>query len=228
MADVMDIMGLDDFEQENTAMDDINSETINLVCTLIDESGSMGGNIQEMNYNQSSFKDALANSKEADEMLVAKGTFSNSNVVIGGYKKIEEFDTTYKASGMTPLYDAIIIGAEKLVSYRTYLKDQGMNVKAVFAVFSDGEDTSSRNSLSEARRFVENLNSLEIPTAFIAFGNSAINEATNLKFKSILKIDSNTPDPASALRHAFDVLSKSTIKSVSVVGNNVSDDLFTM
>jgi uracil DNA glycosylase len=103
-----------------------------------------------------------------------------------------------------------------------------MNVKAVFAVFSDGEDTSSRNSLSEARRFIENLNSLEIPTVFIAFGNKAIIEATNLKFKSILKIDSNTPDPASALRHAFDVLSKSTIKSVSVVGNKGSGDLFTM
>jgi uncharacterized protein YegL len=113
MADVMDIMGLDDFEQENTAMDEINSEIVNLVCTLIDESGSMSGNIQEMNYNQSNFKDALANSKDADEMLVAKGTFSNSNVVIGGYKKIEEYDTNYKASGMTPLYDAIVIGAEK-------------------------------------------------------------------------------------------------------------------
>lgn len=224
MVDTMDIMGLDEvMEQENTSMDDINSENINLIFIAIDESGSMGGYIPDMKSNLKEFKTALTESKEADEMLVARANFHDSNIDIGGYKKIDDFDTSYDVFGMTPLYDVVMEGSEKLVNYMTYLKNQGMRVKAVFAVFSDGEDTSSRASVSQARNVITNLNGMEVTTAFISFGSSAMSEAKNMQFKNILQVGSS----ASELRKAFDCLSKSVIESSkSVVAQQ--DDFFTM
>ena len=222
--ETMDILGLDDIEQENTSMDDINSENINLIFIAIDESGSMGGYIQDMKKNLSEFKSALTDSKESDEMLVARANFHDSNIDIGGYKKIEEFDTAYNVYGMTPLYDVVVDGAEKLVNYMTYLKNQGMRVKAVFAVFSDGEDTSSKNSVSQAKNVITDLNSKEVTTAFISFGSSAIREAKNMQFKNILQVGSS----ASELRKAFDCLSKSVIESSKSVVAQADDDFFMM
>jgi len=223
MTDVMDIMGMDEMEQENTSMDDLNSENIDLIFIAIDESGSMGGYIQDMKNNLTEFKTALTDCKESDEMLVARADFHDRDIIIGGYKKIEEFDTSYNTYGMTPLYDVVVEGSEKLVNYMTYLKNQGMRVKAVFAVFSDGEDTSSKTSISEAKNVIMNLNGMEVTTAFISFGSGAMREAKNMQFKNILQVGSS----ATELRKAFDVLSKSVIESSkSVVAQ--ADDFFTM
>lgn len=225
MVDTIDVMGLDEIEVENTAIDDINSEVVNLIFVAIDQSGSMGSYVADMKKSLTNFKTALEGSKEVDEMLVARANFNmyKNDIMVGGYKKITEFDTNYRTSGMTPLYDVVIEGAEKLNNYMTYLKDQGMRVKAVFAVFSDGEDTSSQASISEARNAIVDLNNKEVTTAFISFGSEAITEAEKLQFKNKLQVGSTE----SELRKAFDCLSKSVIESSkSVVGNQ--DNFFTM
>jgi uncharacterized protein YegL len=157
-------------------------------------------------------------------MLVARANFNENVVDVGGYKKIDQFDITYQASGMTPLYDVVAEGTEKLTTYMTYLKEQGMRVKAVFAIFSDGDDTSSRCALQEAKANIEALNKQEITTAFIAFGGEAKREADRLGFRNILNI---TNSNASELRKAFNCLSKSVIEaSKSVVAKD--DDFFNM
>jgi uncharacterized protein YegL len=142
---------------------------------------------------------------------------------IGGYKKIQEFDEEYDAYGMTSLYDVIIEGKEKLVKYIEYLKEQGMRVKAVFSIFSDGEDTSSKSSFSSAKQAIEELNKLEITTAFISFGNEAKREAKDLDFKNILTMN----ESSSELRKAFNCLSKSVIESSKSVLPD-EDDFFTV
>jgi len=234
MADVMDILGLDDMEQENTSMDDLNSESISLIMTNIDQSGSIEQNhlTGTMRKCLASFKKDISESKEKDEMLVAKGTFNNSDINVSGYKKIEEYDVSYISRGGTPLYDSIILTTEKLINYMTFLKDQGMRVKAVFSVFSDGEDTTSRATLSQAKKSIEKLNQMEVTTAFIGLGAEAVAEAKRLQFVNIFDIidakKSMTPEQiASTLRRAFNVLSKSVIESSkSVVAQ--ADDFFTM
>lgn len=223
MADTMEIMGLDEeIEQENTSMDDLNSENINLIFIAIDQSGSMHPYIQEMKNNLNEFKTALTDSKESDEMLVARANF-DSNIIIGGYKKIEEFDTSYESNGCTTLYDVVIEGSEKLSNYMTYLKNQGMRVKAVFAVFSDGEDVGSHATINQAKNAIVELNGKEVTTAFVSFGSGAMREANNMQFKNILQVGSS----ASELRKAFDVLSKSVIESSKSVVSQ-ADDFFTM
>ena len=216
----IEIDGLDDIEIENTSVEDIDSENINLIFLGIDQSGSMNSFSRDMKHSLNEFKDALTNSKEADEILVARANFEDY-IDIGGYKKIDEFDTAFRAGGCTAMYDAITEGTEKLKEYRQYLKDQGVRVKAVFAIFSDGLDNSSNNKFSDANRSIDFLNNEEITTAFISFGGAATKEAQDLGFRNILDVTSS----ASELRKAFNCLSKSVIESSkSVVADG--DDFF--
>lgn len=214
------IEGLDEVEIENTSAEDLDSENVCLIFIGIDRSGSMGHYTGDMRACLAEFKAALTDSKEADEILVARADFDDK-IVVGGYKKITEFDTDFYASGMTALYDVIVSGTEKLKEYREYLRKQGVRVKAVFAIFSDGEDTASHENFSEAKKCVEFLNREEITTAFVNFGGGAKAEATDLKFRNILDVSSS----ASELRQAFNCLSKSVIESSkSVLADG--DDFF--
>lgn len=204
----MEIDGLGDIETENTSVDDLESENVNLMMIGIDGSGSMGSYIGDMSNCLSDFKDALENSKEANEILVARADFRD-DVKIGGYKAINEFDTSYRTGGCTAMYDCIVEGSAKMMEYRKYLRDQGVRVKCVFAIFSDGYENGSNADLSTARQAIENLNREEITTAFISFGSEAQQEAKKLGFTNLLTVGSS----ASELRRAFNCLSKSVIES---------------
>lgn len=220
----IEIDGLDEIEVENTAVDDLESESINLIFLGIDESGSMtpykaSG---DMTSCLTEFKTALEDSKEADEILVARADFAD-DIKIGGYKKISEFDTGFDVYGCTAMFDTIVEGSDKLKGYRKFLKEQGMTrVKAVFAIFSDGLDNQSSHSFSEAKQAVEFLNSEEITTAFISFGGQATQTAEDLGFRNILDVASS----ASELRKAFNCLSKSVIESSKSVLSDDGDDFF--
>lgn len=218
----IEIDGLDEIEVENTAIDDLDTESINLIFIGIDESGSMESYIADMKNCLSEFKAALTDSKEADEILVARADFSNT-AIIGGYKKISEFDTSFDVDAMTAMFDTIVGGSEKLKEYRRFLKEQGMSrVKAVFAIFSDGVDNFSKFSFNEAKRAIELLNGEEITTAFISFGGQATQTAKDLGFRNILDVASS----ASELRKAFNCLSKSVIESSKSVLSDDGDDFF--
>lgn len=218
----IEIDGLDEIEVENTAVDDLDSENINLIFLGIDESGSMGSYIGDMQNCLKEFKAALTDSKEADEILVARADFSDT-INIGGYKKISEFDTSFDVYGCTAMFDTIVDGSGKLEEYRKFLKAEGMSrVKGVFAIFSDGLDNQSVHSFSEAKRAVEFLNSEEITTAFISFGGAATQTAKDLGFRNILDVASS----ASELRKAFNCLSKSVIESSKSALSDDGDDFF--
>jgi hypothetical protein len=214
----INVMGLDEIEAENTSIDEIDSEVVNLIFVGIDASGSMSSYVSDMKGALKDFKDALSNSKEADEILVARADFE-STIDIGGYKKITEFDTSYSTNDMTRLYDTVVEGTDKLFTYMNCLKQQGMRVKAVFAIFSDGCDNYSNSSVSEAREAIKKLNDEEITTAFISFGSSAKGIAKSLDFKNELSVGGS----ASELRKAFNCLSKSVIESSKAVLNNPED-----
>lgn len=205
----LEIDGLfDDIESQNTAIDDLESENVNLMMIGIDQSGSMYKYTNDMINCLKEFKDALENSKESNEILVARADFDD-DVNIGGYKSIEEFDTNFSDNGCTAMYDCIVQGSQKMLEYRKFLRDQGVRVKCVFAIFSDGYENGSTTTLSMAKQAVANLNNEEITTAFISFGSDAQQEAEQLGFKNLLTAGRS----ASELRRAFNCLSKSVIES---------------
>jgi len=219
---VMEIEGLDAIEIENTSIDDIDSENVNLIFVGIDKSGSMFPYKDDMRACLKDFKAALEGSKEADEMLIARADFSN-DVSVGGYKKVCDFDTDFNAGGCTVLHDVIVEGTDKLLKYLAFLKDQGMRVKAVFAIFSDGINEGSIRSAHEAKNSVSKLNEVEVTTAFISFGGTAAGTANDLGFRNVKSVGSTV----SELRKAFNCLSKSVIESSkSVVADG--EDFFQM
>jgi hypothetical protein len=217
------VVGLDDIGQINTSIDQISGEVVNLIFVAIDGSGSMSSYVSDMKKCLSEFKNAITNSKEVDEILIARADFA-SFINVGGYKKVVDFDIDYDADGNTLLYDVITEGFQKLLQYIDYLKNQGVRVKIVFSVFSDGEDNGSRKSLNDAKHCVEELSRKEITTAFISFGQGAMNIAKSLSFKNILNVSSS----ASELRKAFDVLSKSVISASKSVVKPADGDFFKM
>lgn len=216
-----DILGLDDVEAFNTPIDDIETESVCLMVILIDISSSMTPYMSIMKDSLESFKQAILDSKEADEILVARGNFGDT-VSISGYKNIKEFDTSYNLETMTSLYDMVALANQRLVEYMDLLKNEGVRTKAVFAMFSDGEDTNSKTNVSDARSIIQDLNQKEITTAFVSFGwfGGADRTAQQLGFKNILKTGSS----ASELRKAFNCLSKSVIESSKSVAPD--DDKF--
>jgi hypothetical protein len=212
------ILGIDEIESKNTAVDDLGTENVNLIFIGVDCSGSMDCYVSDMGKELTDFKDAILNSKEADEILLARANF-NDRVDICGYKKVDDFEVNYSAGGNTKLYDTIVIGGNELENYiENYLKKQGMRVKAVFAVFSDGDDTASLKSFQDAKAVIEMLNKKEIVTAFICFG-TADTMAKYLGFKNILRLGSSKSD----LRRAFSCLSKSVIQNSKSVLNKTAD-----
>lgn len=215
------IDGLEEVEVANTSIDEIDSENINLIFVGIDKSGSMGQYQHDMVKALGDFKDALTASKECDEILVARADFADA-ATVGGYKRITEFDTSYDTGGCTAMYDTIIDGTDKLKEYRDFLKNEGMRVKAVFAIFGDGLDNQSQpGGFAKAKQAIAYLNNEEIVTAFISFGGQATQEAKDLGFRNILDVSSS----ASELRRAFNCLSKSVIEnSKSAVSKQ--DDFF--
>lgn len=216
----MTIDGLEEIELENTSIDEIDSENINLIFLGIDQSGSMAAYDRDMKQALQEFKNALLNSGEAEEILAARANF-DSGIQVGGYKRLEEFHTGFTAGGCTALYDAAAEGTRRLRDYRGFLKKEGMRVKAVFAIFSDGKDNGSKHTFSDARQAVQFLNDEEITTAFISFGGAAAKTAQDLGFRNILDVSSS----ASELRRAFDCLSRSVIESSkSVLADE--DDFF--
>ncbi len=208
-----------DIEKFNTPVDSIEQAEVMLLFVGIDTSSSMEDYESSMHKALQDFKESMQDSKEEDQILIARANF-NGEVDIAGYKSIHQFDTSYNPDGMTSLYDCICIGSEKMLEYMTMLKKNGMHVRGVFSIFSDGVDNNSSNSISKAQIALNNLKKKEIATAIICFGSEAEGIGQSLDFKNILEVSSSP----SELRKAFNVLSKSAIATSKAAG--AADDVF--
>lgn len=218
----INIYGLDEVDVVNTSIDELETESLTLVFLGIDASGSMHPYRAIMIDELGKFKDAIINSKSEEEVLIARADFAHW-LDICGYKKIKDLDLDYQPAGNTRLFDTIQLGSKELLDYMNELKDQGMRVKAVFTIFSDGEDNDSKFNFSDAKRTVGLLNQIEVVTAYIAFGPDGLRVGEQLGFKNVLQVG-NTE---SELRAAIEVLSKSVIsQSKSVVAK--TNDFFTI
>ena len=204
------IDGLDEKYADNVDVDEVTSPTIMLVDFIIDRTGSMGWYERVMRECLEHYKNAICNSKQADEMLVSKTLF-NEVIETGGYVKPEDFNTDYDADGCTRLYDAIIDRRQRMLDYMEQLRDNGTNARACMIILTDGMDNDSRYNVSDARQAVQDLISKEITVAFIAFGNEAFGIADKLgiKQKNVREVSNDE----SELRKVIDLVSKSAISA---------------
>ena len=208
--------------EQNTDIDELDSESVTLMGLAIDHSGSMMGYSDAMKAALEESKDAFKGSKNADEILISRIAFSEE-VKASGYVKIDEMSTEYPEDGiligMTSLYDAIVTQGDSIRKYRKYLKENGSLVHAVFAVFTDGLDNTSRHSLADAKKMIQELQRDEIVVCMVEFGTEAhgIAEALGINKKITCKAT------AHELREAFVMISKSVVSVSQNTGSNDAD-----
>ena len=224
--DNMVVDGLDETYAENIDVDEVMSPSVLLVDFIIDRTGSMDMYERVMQECLEHYKQAICNSKQADEMLVSKTLF-NTTIETGGYVAPEDFNTDYSTWGCTRLFDAIIDRRQRLLDYMEQLKNNGTNTRAVMVILTDGYDNDSQYRASDARKAVQDLISKEITVAFIAFGQDAFGVADNLgvKPKNVREVSNDE----SELRKAIDLVSKSAIsasKKASAGAGNSDDGFF--
>lgn len=213
------ILGLDDID--NVEVQDLETEDVNLIHLGIDCSSSMTGFEQMMQEELEKFKQEIGSSSTVDQILIARSNFSD-DLEIGGYHKVADLNTDYVLGQMTVLYDTIVNGSIEMLKYIDELKSQGMRVNGVFAIFSDGEDTKSKSSISEAKQSILELNKREIITAYMEFGNVAAGMGAKLGFKNVLK----TGGSGDELRQMFGVLTTSVIQHSQLSVPSQDDDFF--
>lgn len=221
--DNITIDGLDEVYGTNVDVDEVLSANMMLVDFRIDGSGSMSWYERAMRECLEHYKDAISNSKQADEMMVAKTVF-NGTIRTGGYVAPEDFDTSYNAYGNTRLYDAIIDGRKRMLDYMEQLRNAGTNVRACMVILTDGVDVGSQYRIGDARQAIEDMISKEITVAFIAFGQDAFGIADQLGIKK--QNVKEVSNDESELRRIIDLVSKSAISASKKASSGVggSDD----
>lgn len=227
----IDIREIDEigFDEMNLGVDDIENENQTLICFVIDESGSMGGNQTTMVQEVENFKQAVIDSKVADEMLVSFITFGNGNIATTGYQRVQDISFAYRPDGSTPLHDAIITAQKQLYDgagngYLEKLRSNGVSAKAAIAILSDGWDNDSRYSANDAKKAIELLKYAEIGVSFTAFGADAKGIAANLGVDPAGITDTGA-DPH-AIRARFNAASKSAISASKSAGTGTSNTFF--
>ncbi len=146
-----------------------------LVSVVIDMSSSMSPHSRAVIEAYNTMQKALADAKAAGAILTTTWTFSDSLSLLSGFeavgKKPPLTGTTYRPSGGTALYDAVLAAMTGLVSYGQALWDGGIPTRRVLFVLSDGEDNSSRATAATVERAARALAQDEAYTlAFAGFG----------------------------------------------------------
>lgn len=219
------IFGGDDYDLgNNVQIDDLESERQTVFAFYIDKSSSMTPHEAVMPGCIDIVKEAIINSKSEDEFLVSLTLF-NHEVSRSGYKNIRDIDNAYVASGGTALYDAIVGAKESLYNeektgYINVLRKGNITTKGIFAILSDGKDEHSVLKKCDAKRATEYMNSKEIITVFIAFGDKAKGIGEELGFQHVLESGETNEK---TLRNIFEIVSKSAI---SASKNAANPDLF--
>ena len=195
---------------------ELNSSRQTVFLCLVDSSGSMEDFEYAMQKALLRFKEKLLNAPEVDEIIVNMVPFTES-IGSNEFTAPEEMSTKYSAYGGTALYDAICYGKGRLGSYLEELRMHGITAKGIMVVFSDGHDENSDASLRDARKAIEEMQSLEEGNivGFVAFGDNArgIAEELNVRQENIWNTDATFEN----LYECFEVMSE----SVSTVSRRV-------
>ena len=195
---------------------ELNSSRQTVFLCLVDSSGSMEDFEYAMQKALLRFKEKLLNAPEVDEIIVNMVPFTES-IGSNEFTAPEEMSTKYSAYGGTALYDAICYGKGRLGSYLEELRMHGITAKGIMVVFSDGHDENSDARLGDARKAIEEMQSLEEGNivGFVAFGDNArgIAEELNVRQENIWNTDATFEN----LYECFEVMSE----SVSTVSRRV-------
>lgn len=225
--DNIQVDGLDETYAANMDAEEFELPNVTLIDFIIDRSGSMYAFERAMQECLEHYKQAICNSKQADEMLVSKTLFDDV-IETGGYVAPEDLNTDYEVGGCTRLYDAVVERRQRLLDYMDQLKNAGTTARACMVILSDGQDNASKCRASDARQAIQDLTHKEITAAFIAFGQEAfgIADSIGIKPQNVKEVSNDE----SELRKVIALVSKSAIsaskRASAGIGGSADDSFF--
>jgi uncharacterized protein YegL len=153
-----------DFNFNNFNPDDIDTDqTINAVF-ITDTSGSVGSYVKELNAAFNDFTETMQKSHIAPRLFVSLIEFNDKPEVVSGFRpvtNIPQVDFSKKLGGYTSLYDAVKLGVDNAMAYRTNLENSGIECKTLVFVITDGEDNNSSHSAHEVKILLDKIKSDE-------------------------------------------------------------------
>ena len=141
---------------------DIEASEVILVDFLIDDSGSIrfvAGNADMVRQGHNGVLAALKDAKQSAAIL-ASTRYLNGTVLFPFCQLKDATDMTpqnYDPQGGTPLYDQTIVMLGQVLAKAQEFSDNGVSVRTVSAIITDGADTGSRASAAQVRSVVEDL-----------------------------------------------------------------------
>lgn len=163
------------------------SDKIFIYIFLIDSSGSMSGNSDDVKNGLKAYQKDFENYPEVNSIAVSISKFAN-DFYPEEFKHISEINTNFYADGGTALYYSIVKGKEHLDKYvREVTEETGCTPIVTFGLFSDGEP-SYETYKSDARKAIEEMNLAGYTTVFVAFG-SAIKSEFGKKLGFVSTVD---------------------------------------
>ncbi len=143
------------------ALDTLASEVV-LVTQLIDDSGSIrmvSGNTEAVRDGHNAVLDALKGAKAGDGIQVhcryLNGTSLYPFVTIDN--AVEMSQRNYNPQGGTPLYDQTLVLLATLVAKVADFENNGIPVRTVTAIITDGCDQGSTASAADVKKVVRDL-----------------------------------------------------------------------
>jgi hypothetical protein len=194
--------------------DDLGAADATLVSVVIDRSSSMSPHQRAVIDAYNTMQKALAGAKAASAILTTTWAFSDSLSLVSGFEAVGTkpplSTATYRPSGGTAMYDAILAAMTGLVSYGQALWDGGVPTRRVLFVLSDGEDNSSKASAAQVASAADALVRDEAYTlAFAGFGSQDLARiAKSIGFPNAISAAA-TP---SEIRAVFRQVSQSVIR----------------
>lgn len=145
-------LSLTDLSFSNFDPDNIQvEETINCVF-IVDISPSVRGYVNDLNFAFNDFIESFQKSHIHDRMFVSIIEFNDKVFATSGFQPIigvPKMSFVPKQGG-TALYDAVEVGINNAVKYREDLENNGINVKTLVFVITDGDDNSSEGREKKA------------------------------------------------------------------------------
>ena len=143
------------FEFSGVEMDSLEASEYTLANILVDESGSVGGFVKELEQCIKTAVEACQKSRRSENLLMRVGKFgshiANSVEEIHGFNilsniDVKNYDGTIQPNGATPLLDATLDSIETMEAQAKILVDQEYLCNGIFFVITDGGENASRNA----------------------------------------------------------------------------------
>lgn len=143
-------------------VDDVESSEVVLVTMMPDDSGSIrfAGNAQAVRDGHNMVLEALESCKQRDDIFV-HNRYLNGDVLYP-YRPVEQAvtmdDQNYDPNRGTPLYDQTIVVLGTVLAKAQEFADNGVPVRTVTLLITDGEDAgSTKANASHVRALVEDM-----------------------------------------------------------------------